>query len=196
MAEEKGIILRKTRYSESDLIIQILTRNGEILNLIARSALKSQKRFGGGVLEPTHYIHFEYVYKEDRLSVLNEARLLDEFSNLKHNYDSLMLGLFIVELASKTAQEGDSLSVKFFNLVGNALKNVPDKNHQQYRLMFLIKFLHAHGVLQLEDWMRDYLTASITDFKNHVNLLREENLKHFDRMNSAVNQWVGRSGVS
>lgn len=193
MAEEKGIILRKTRYSESDLIIQVLTRNGEILNLIARSALKSKKRFGGGILEPTHYIHFEYDYKPDKLSVLNEARLLDEFSNLKHNYESLMLGLFIVELASKTAQEGDSLSEKFFNLVGNALKNVPDKNHQQYRLMFLIKFLHAHGVLQLEDWMRDYLTASITDFKNQSEHLRSENLKHIDRINSVVSQWTGKN---
>ncbi len=50
------IILRTIKYSEADLIVHGLNTEGARINFMAKSALKSRKRFGGGVLEPTHYM--------------------------------------------------------------------------------------------------------------------------------------------
>ena len=59
-AQNRFIILKKMKYGESDLILHAISMQGEKLSFIARGALKSKKRFGGGVLEPTHFVSFTY----------------------------------------------------------------------------------------------------------------------------------------
>src|SRR3954468_21753819 len=107
--KEKAIVLRTTRYAEHDLIVQVITSKGAKLNLFARSALKSKKRFGGGVLEPTHYIHVLY---EDRssnqnLHTLKEASLIEDFPGLRTAYSRIEAGLYFVKLVSEIVKEGE-----------------------------------------------------------------------------------------
>ena len=82
------ILLKKVRYGESDLIITGLSAEGEKKSFLARSALKSRKRFGGGVLEPLHHVKLTYSDRSDKhqLSVLEEAQILNDFNLLKKNY--------------------------------------------------------------------------------------------------------------
>lgn len=88
LVKEKVFILKKTRYGEADLILQALTSRGARVSLFARAALKSRKRFGGGVLEPTHFIQAVYEEWQGRggespLLPLREATLLKGFEGLR-----------------------------------------------------------------------------------------------------------------
>ena len=58
--QDRFIILKKMKYGESDLIIHALSSAGTKKSFIARAALKSKKRFGGGVLEPSHFVKLTY----------------------------------------------------------------------------------------------------------------------------------------
>lgn len=60
MDRERIIVLKKTVYRDSDLIIRGLNSQGAKLSFIAPAALKSRRRFGGGVLEPTNFIEVVY----------------------------------------------------------------------------------------------------------------------------------------
>ncbi|MCX7978279.1 MAG: recombination protein O N-terminal domain-containing protein, partial [Bdellovibrionaceae bacterium] len=95
--EQSGrfIILRKIRYGESDLILQALSVSGEKISFIARGALKSRKRFSGGVLEPGHHVHFTWRKPSGQgtLCVLGDAKLLNDFSGLKESYERLECAL-------------------------------------------------------------------------------------------------------
>lgn len=162
----KALVLKKTKYSEADLILQAITPNGQKLSLIARGALKSKKRFGGGILEPTHYLDIQY--RESRtganLLVLEEAQLINGFEGLRKDYDRLEVALRILESIQKITQEGDEQSHGLFNLVGHTLKTLEmaqDLNRLQ--LHFILKLLYQQGILEPEAWMKPYLTVPMNE---------------------------------
>lgn len=162
----KALILRSTKYGEADLILQALTIGGEKLSLLARGALKSKKRFAGGVLEPTHFVEvsFKRAYQENRLSTLEEASLLDGFEKLRQDYDKMEVAFFVLESLSKVSQEGDSISEGLFNLGGHSLRALEkSKNLRNFRLHFCLKMLFQQGVLEPEVWMKPYLGTSMSE---------------------------------
>lgn len=157
LIKEKVIVLKTVRYGDSDLIVNCLTPQGARLSLFARSALKSKKRFGGGVLEPTHYIHVLYDDKTSKgagdghLHTLKEASLIEDFPRLRTDYNRIELGLHLVQLVANTVREGDVNSTTLFNLLGNALK-ATEESHDLAKLKthFEIKLLADQGVLPPE----------------------------------------------
>lgn len=193
---EKFLILKKTKFSESDLIIHALSAIGTKKSFLAKGALKSKKRFGGGILEPTHYVQF--TYKESKtdsgLNYLNEAHLIEDFKNIRCDFDQIEFALQVVNCAYHVAQEGDSDSHFLFNLVGHALRFLNTAKPEQlntFKLHFYLKFLYQQGVISMEPWMANYLktnlsdSASIHDQENVENYLDSIELQVFHYIKSA-----------
>jgi DNA repair protein RecO (recombination protein O) len=191
------ILLKKVRYGESDLIVTGISSEGEKKSFLARSALKSRKRFGGGVLEPLHHVKLIYSDKTDKhqLSVLEEASLLNDFEAIKKDYDVLQFGLFAVESVFKVSQEGDNISDSLYNLLGHTLKNLATENLNYDRhvpilkVQFALKLLSEQGVLEQEPWMRPFLAAPLSEYlkldsysqeaKNHVSFMEKMVREYF-----------------
>ncbi len=155
--KEKVFILRKTRYGDADLILNCLTPRGARISLYARSALRSKKRFGGGVLEPTHYVHVLYEDKsgtsaaEQPLHTLKEATLIEGFDGLRTDYSRIELGLHFVRLISEVVREGEVDSEDLFNLLGNTLRIAQTSEKlDRLRTHFEVKLLANQGVLPVE----------------------------------------------
>lgn len=164
LAKSKIILLKKTKYGESDLIVQGITPTGEKLSFIARGALRSKKRFAGGLLEPTHYLEVQYKkpINAQQLCVMEDALLLDDFQDLRKDYDKLSLALRLVEIIAKVVQEGDSQSESLFNLLGHGLRRLQSiQNTRSFCAHFYIKLLHQQGVLEIQPWMESLLKTSI-----------------------------------
>lgn len=159
LKKARMIIVRKTRYGESDLIIQGLDSSGGKISCMARAALKSKKRFGGGVLEPLHFVEIQYREKpQGQLNVLEEASVIEDFKEIRKDYDKLEVAFFFLGVVSKISQEGDNLSEGVFNLLGHALRTLElVRDPQPLRLVFSLKLLFSQGVLEVEDWMRPIL---------------------------------------
>ena len=185
------LILRKIKYGESDLIIQALSALGEKVSFMARGALRSRKRFGGGVLEPGH--HVLLTYKESaqpgKMGSLQEATLIADFKNTRRSYDHLEFALFVLECAGKVGQEGDESSGFLYNLVGHTLKAVETcQNLDILKLQFYLKFLMNQGVMSIESWMRPFLMAKISevdsllefqDVAEKKEILLKNDLRHY-----------------
>ena len=164
--KDRFIILKKIKYAEADLIIHGLSPRGEKLAFIARGALRSKKRFGGGVLEPTHFVSFTYKQASEhgQLNVLQEATLVNDFPGLRTDYDRLETALHILECVSKVSQEGDRDSEFLFNLLGHTLKaleSTPDV--LVLKMHFYLKFLLQQGVVNAEPWMAPFLKTNLSD---------------------------------
>jgi DNA repair protein RecO (recombination protein O) len=154
LIKDKAFILKKTKYGEADLIIQCLDFHGARISFFARSALRSKKRFGGGVLEPTHYVNILYQTKgtgtggEQRLHLLKEATLIDGFSGLRTDYTRLQTSLHFVQLISNVSREGAIDSKDLFNLLGNSLRAAETSQQLEHlRIQFELKLLSYQGVL-------------------------------------------------
>jgi DNA repair protein RecO (recombination protein O) len=174
--KEKVFILKKIKYGEADLILTCLTPRGERISLFARSALKSKKRFGGGVLEPTHYVNVLYDDKTSRshsdnpLHVLKEASLIEGFEGLRSDYGRIELALHFLALISDVVREGDVDSAELFNLLGNTLRAVEKSESLDHlRTHFEVKLLANQGVLTVEEEEGALLRTSISEHEG-VNL--------------------------
>jgi DNA repair protein RecO (recombination protein O) len=162
--KDRFIILKKMKYGEADLILHALSSKGEKVSFMARAALKSKKRFGGGVLEPTHFVEFSYKHNssEGQLSVLQEAHLINDFHGLRTSYDRLEFALYVLECMAKVSQEGDQHSEFLFNLLGNTLKALEGAEDVAIlKMHFYLKFLHQQGVMTADPWMTPFLKTSL-----------------------------------
>ena len=165
---EKAIVLGKRKYSEADLIVHCISENGERLNLLARSALKSRKRFGGGILDPTHFIKVSYKpadpNRNNALGVLNEASLIRDFIGIRADYDRLEMALYFLDLVSKVCKEGSLQTTELFSLLGHSLASVEKSQKLELlRVQFETKLLYQQGVLPPELPVKNLLKYSVAD---------------------------------
>ncbi len=151
LIRDRIIVLKNQPFSESDLIVRGLNAKGCQLSFIVKGALKSKKRFSGGVLEPTAYIELEYRPSKKSLHRLQQAWFLEDFPNLRKDYNRLSLALYFLKVLDEISQEGTEDSEELFHLLGNALmlaQNSPSLD--SLKLFFQIKILFLQGVLPKE----------------------------------------------
>ena len=166
---ERVIVLRSIRFGDADLILHCLNSNGAKSSLIAKSALKSQRRFGGGILEPTHYLEILLKPAGGRgshataMPVLLEARLLESFDGIRHEYQKLELAFYFLQLIAKISQEGGE-DRELFHLLGNGLRAIQSTSRVEVlKLHFEIKILAHQGVLPHLYDIDKFATSSILD---------------------------------
>lgn len=156
------------------------------MSFMARGALKSKKRFGGGVLEPANFVQFTYkLGGEGKMSSLHEAQIINDFPGIRKSYDHLELALHIVECVGKVSQEGDQNSEFLFNLLGHALKAVETAEEPlTLKMHFYLRFLLQQGVINPEPWMTSFLRTPLAEtnsIKNQKSVVEEE-LHHVEAM--------------
>jgi DNA repair protein RecO (recombination protein O) len=174
--KNRFILLRKIRYGEADLILQALSPKGEKVSFIARAALKSKKRFGGGVLEPLHFVQVTYRPAGDgKLNTLKEASIINDFPGIRADYDRLEFSLRMLDAVGRVSQEGDSGSEFLFNLLGNGLKCVNDAMELgPLKLQFWLKLLLQQGVLTPEPWMTPFLKSTLAENAALLEVAKQE----------------------
>lgn len=158
----RAIILKRLKWSEADLIVHALESTGVHFHGLARGALKSKKRFGGGLLEPSHFLEMEVkdAHRADGLGVIEDARMLEDFSGLRTDYDRLQLALRFLDIVDRSGS-GEAFA-EIFNLLGNALKALASGGDlHRIEAQFSLKFLKLHGVLEFQSWMAPYLEKPI-----------------------------------
>ncbi len=170
--KERVFVMRLHKYSDADLIVHCLTSKGAKLSLFARSALKSKKRFGGGVFEPTHYIEVLYQKRggtesglgASALHSVSEANIIKDFAKLRSDYPRLQLGLHFVHLVDQIMREGDEHSSAIFDLLGNALSSLETSTDlEKLKLHFEVKLLSNQGVLPIEASEAQILSLPISE---------------------------------
>lgn len=167
---EKAIILKTIKHMDSNLIVHAINTKGAKLNLFAKAAMKSKKRFGGAVLEPLNFV--QLVYKpgsgeEDSLGLLNEATFISGFPKIRTDYDRLEMAFYFVKLILKLAQADALDNESLFNLFGHVLKNLEVSDDlRKLKLQFELKLLALQGVLPKLDFADDLLRVPLAQHQD------------------------------
>ena len=147
MPSVKAFILRAKPYQEGDLIIEALGSHGERLTMIAKNAIKSRKRFGGGVLEPLNYSELTYSSRRSGFDFLQEGSLVYGFPQIRESYDKIRMALYFVKLILDVTRDGMDENKFLFDLLGNSLKTLEGaEDLQLLKAHFEIKFLYYLGM--------------------------------------------------
>lgn len=193
MNHRHWIILKKYDYGESDLVIHAIDESGQKVHALAKGARRSRKRFGGGVLEPSHWVEVDAKEPknfEEGLWLLQEATLINGFSKLRTDYEQLRVCFIFLNLIHHVAQIGDVHSTDLFRLLRRALEELEQsKNPRALMSQFIAKLLYIQGLLVSDDATRLLVTKPFAEHNEVVkqlplvqieNYLLQEVRTHFD----------------
>lgn len=105
----EGIVVSEFTYEESSKIIKIFTKEG-IVSIIAKGAKKLKSPFFSSTSKLTYGI-YNIIYKENGLSRLVDADILDDFRNIKKDIVKLSYATFITELSMEVYKHEDNKNI-------------------------------------------------------------------------------------
>lgn len=118
-----GLILKKTPFSETSLILKVFTRESGLITLIAKGAKRTKSKYHG-LLD--FFTLNQFVYPEKSKSdilTLMEVSLIHDFSRLKTNPTRQALGNVFMELYTKYMHEPAS-SPPHYELLVEAMEQL------------------------------------------------------------------------
>jgi DNA repair protein RecO (recombination protein O) len=195
--KDRIIVLKVQKYSDSHLIVTGINPQGGKFSAMAPAALKSRKRFGGGVLEPTHFIEIQYdkARSDGRLPVLKEAQLVDGFDGLRQHFDKLNLGFYLLQVIEATVQEDPVDSQSLFSLLGHSLKALEVASDlTSFRKHFEIKFLYTQGLLEMSDEVLPILKQKLSE-NISISEQFEESLS-YNKIRQTLREYLGHIDTS
>ena len=77
----EGFILNTTNYGESSLVINILTKEYGIIGLMAKGVKSIKNKLHALTMKYTYGFFYIY-YKENKLSILSDVDIIDNFKNI------------------------------------------------------------------------------------------------------------------
>ncbi len=123
--KSEAVVLRRSDYSETSLILTLFTRESGLLRGIAKGAKRSKGLFDAG-LEP--FVRCAVVHLDRRnqgLAVLTEAAVLETFPGLSRSLDRLNAAWFAAELLPAMSEQSDPLP-RLYDLLVEFLETLTD----------------------------------------------------------------------
>ena len=147
--EVEGIIISEKPYGETSKIINVLTDKYGIIGMMSKGCrtMKSPLRSVTGKLT---YGKFFIYYKKDKLSLLSEVNVINNFSNIKKDIDKISYASFLLELSEQVYRQNPQSNI--YKLLIDGLIKIND-NFDSLVITNIIelKYLDFLGVLPVLD---------------------------------------------
>ena len=143
-----AILLRKTRFSDTSLIVTWFTLAHGKIKTVVKGALRPRSRFAG-VLDLFFECEITFARStKSELHSLREAALCDARDGLRRDYACLSLCSYFVELL-EIATEHDHPAPEIYGLLSRALRHLDQKPATQRALLhFESEFTQMLGIAQ------------------------------------------------
>ncbi len=142
----QALLLRRTPFGESSLVVRLLTPDQGRVDLVAKGAYRTTSRFFA-VLDWFHTLNVEFRSKAQGLAPLQSAGWLDRRRRMTERRDRYVAGLTVLELCDVAAQPGTP-EPQLFELATRALDHL-DSGQLPADLelvLFEARFLELLGV--------------------------------------------------
>lgn len=141
LQKTRGIVLHKTRYAESNVIVKFYTEKLGLVSLILYGLGKSKSKTKGSLLQPLSIVDLELDHKEKKdLHHLKEMRSGYLFKSIPFNILKSSILLFLNEILYKCIKEEEA-NEQLFQFIHEALISLDEKESgfQNFHLNFLIR---------------------------------------------------------
>ena len=146
--EMNGIVLQEIDYGETSKILTVLTKEHGIISVISKGCknLKSSLR---SVSEKMTYGVFQIYYKENKLSILSDVDVLNNFKNIKKDIYKISAASYLIDLTNQVIKES---SKNVFDILISALIKI-ENNFDVKSIINIVelKYLDNLGVLPILD---------------------------------------------
>lgn len=122
LTEVEGIVISETNYQETSKIINILTAGG-----IVSAIVKGAKSLKSPLRVPTmnlSYSKFWLYYKENKLSTIKEADIINDFKNIKNDIILISYMSYLCDLSKQVFKQNSN--PKIYDLLISSLLKIND----------------------------------------------------------------------
>ena len=141
----EGIIINTKSYKDTSKIIDILTKEFGIISVIAKGckSLKSNLRI---TTDKLTYATFNIYYKKDKLSILSEASVINNFSNIKKDIEKISYASFLIDLTNQVYKQSEDNNI-YDLLISSLIKINENFNPLIITNIIELKYLEYLGVM-------------------------------------------------
>ena len=107
ISKSESIVLRKTNFSDSSLIVQLFTKEYGKMSAIIKGARSAKSKIGSKIdlLNHTEVIFYK---KDNRdMQLLTQATLINHFSNIKEDLDKIKYASAVCELLQRLIPDNE-----------------------------------------------------------------------------------------
>ena len=141
----EGIIINTKNYGDTSKILDILTKEYGIIGVIAKGC-KSIKSNLRSVTDKLTYANFTLYFKKDKLSILSEASVINNFSNIKKDIEKISYASFLIDLTNQVYKQCEDLEL--YDLLISGLIKINEKfNPLAITNIIELKYLNYLGVM-------------------------------------------------
>jgi len=149
LTDVEGIIINTRNYGDTSRILDILTVDYGLIGVLAKGC-KSMKSNLRSVTDKLTYATFTLYYKEDKLSTLKEATVINNFSNIKKDIEKISYASFILDLSNQVYKQSENIDI--YNLLISSLIKINDGFNPLIITNILeLKYLNYLGVMPTLD---------------------------------------------
>lgn len=164
----EGIILKRNRFSETDLLLTIFSKHKGKIRLLAKGARKPTSRKGGS-LGLFNLVKIA-VSCGRSLDLVTEAQVVKSFKAWKKNLNKVARAYQYCELVDKLSAEEVASKTVFSHLEG-ALEALSEKDSEGFSQEFELKLLQELGF-----WPKGESFANVS-LEDYIERLIEKKLK-------------------
>jgi len=182
----EGIIIRRRNFNEADRILTVMTRDYGKLQIKASGVRKITSRRAAHVELLNHTVL--HLYKGKMFALLTEAKMLDDFSEVKTDFDKVGLAYHLCELVDGLCPENQENSAVYFLLLKtlSILSNHSNKEYLRQR----------YSAMEIEDYMIGTFGLG-ADESVQVSLHEKDVLQQFEiSLLSVLGYWDSTNSVS
>jgi len=141
----EGIIINVKNYGDTSKIIDILTKEYGVIGVIAKGC-KSIKSNLRSVTDKLTYATFTIYFKKDKISILSEASVINNFSNIKKDIEKISYASFLIDLTNQVYKQCEDNNL--YDLLISSLIKINDNFNPLIITNILeLKYLEYLGVM-------------------------------------------------
>lgn len=142
----KGIVLHKTKYSETSVIVRIFTREAGVRSFIVKGAFSKKNRSINALLENLSMVDINFEDKNQNIKYLKEITLYHSYELIPFDMVRRSLFLFYNELIYKTLREFQTDTI-LYDFIEKSILELDDETTvlTDVHLRFLVNLSRIMG---------------------------------------------------
>jgi hypothetical protein len=185
----EGIIIKRRNFNEADRLLTVMTREYGKIQIKAVGVRKITSRRGAHVELLNHTIL--HLYKGHTFSLLTEAKMLDDFSSIKENFEKVGLAYHLCELVDGLCPENQENN-NVFSLLQNTLTMLAHQKEASFQKVSTSEIddytIGTFG-LGVSDAPKIVIKKSDKDILQNFEISLLSELGYWDRQNVVTRQF-------
>ncbi|RKD34724.1 DNA repair protein RecO [Thermohalobacter berrensis] len=144
LVKTEGIVLRQTKFQDTDKILTIFSRKNGKIQAIAKGARKPKSSL---ISSTQVFCYSDFIlYKGRNFYHINQGEVIDTFYSLREDLNKLAYATYLIELVDSGITEEES-NEKIFQLLLKTLKifEVLDRDYEKFVRAFELKYISFLG---------------------------------------------------